>query len=498
MAELINSSSRQLIPRWHTSRKMNLMNSCPKNIEMKLDDGLESFRIEQKRRHWVREPSVQSATDLFVALRLADMTSSELFKEIESYLLLKKEKLGNTAIDLLSPRLKRIDSSNNYATDKASIYAILRTLKGIVKECPYDALTWNDLAFYYTVIGEKNKAMHCMSIAHGLNPNHTLLARSYSRLLVHYDDPEKALWILKKTGHSKSNPEILSADIAIRVSCDVGQPDVLTARRLINKYENIPHVVSELAASVGTLEVKSGSLKKGKQHLVISAVAPTENTIAQLKWMSQKHKIIIPVNDSLVRSIEADAIVHYNQKKYDLCRKSLMRLHEFQPFSDGALVDAGYISFVALDDPEFVMGFSEAFNVQLVGGFSAKNNYIVACIETNNMSEVDVMLQDLYSLAKEDKDKAVLMATIGMYLYRIGDYKGGREQYKNAQAFFKAIKNSFANALSLIHQGVIEKKVGLGSAKFTLEEAKKEAKKLSHVPELMDKINRELKGIVEK
>lgn len=247
-----------------------------------------------------------------------------------------------------------------------------------------------------------------------------------------------------------------------------------------------------MSAAIGTLEVENGALKKGKNHLVTSSIAPTENTIAQLKWMSQQHKVNIPVKNVRVRSSEADAISYYNKKKYSLCRNALMTLHEFQPFSEGALVDAGYISLVALDDPQFVCDLSDYYSDGLVDNFSAINNNIVAKIEMGSPEDVDKMLHYLSSLANEEKEKAVLSATIGMYLYYVDKADSGREHYEMAKAFFKASRDHFGLTLVLLHQGMAEKRQDIDKAKTILEHARKEAKKVSKSPEVLDKINREL------
>lgn len=491
---MINASKRQLIPRWHTSRKMAFVQQLTASGSRREDDN-SLLIIEEKKRLWERYPSLASATDLFVSLKLANMTSDLQFKKTGSYLLLKSNEVSDAVKDIVSPRLRKLDPSNNYTTNKERIYVILNILKGFVKDCPYDSLTWNDLAFYYAVIGEKHKAEHCMNVSYNLSSSHPFIARSYARLLVHYEDPEKAIHILKKTGAVKSHPEILSADISIRTAFDIRNPDITTARRLINKYSNRPCYISELSASIGTIEVESGSLIKGKTHLAASAISPTENTVAQLKWISQQHNIFIPIKKSSIQSLEADAITYYNNKEYSNCRDSLMTLHRFQPFSEGALVDAGYVSMVALDDPEFVCDSSEYFGDDVVASFSARNNYIVARLEIGILDNTEEMLLDLRKLAQEEENKAVLSAAIGMYLYRIGDIDGGKKKYEITNAFFRVSKNYFSLALALLHQGMMEKRLGIGSAKTILEQAKKEAKKASKSPELLAKIKRELASI---
>ena len=106
-----------------------------------------------------------------------------------------------------------------------------------------------------------------MSVAFNLNTSHPFISRSYARLLVNFEEPERALSILKRTGGVRSRPEILSADIAIRSTFDIGKPNISIARKLIDKNSDQPTIISELSAALGTIEIKNGAIKKGKQHL---------------------------------------------------------------------------------------------------------------------------------------------------------------------------------------------------------------------------------------
>ncbi len=497
MAKLINASKRQLIPRWHTSRKMEFEQPIiPPELlqENKVDPSL--FRIEEKKIIWDKDSSISSAIDLFMSLNLANLQQDLYFEKTKSYLISKQGEVSDAVTNIVTPKLRKLDVSNNYTTNKDRIYEILGTLKRFVRDCPHDSLSWNDLAFYYTIIGEKTKAERCMSVAFRLQSFHPFLARSYARFLIHYDQPDKAAYILKKTGMVKTHPEILSADLAVRTSFDVGKPDVKAARRLIKKYTNQPYIISELSASLGTLEVENGSVKKAMEHLKISALVPTENTVAQLKWMSQQHKIIIPVSRNAIHSLEAEAISYYNNKDYASCRDKLMNLHRFQPFSEGALVDAGYLSMVALDDPGFICGATEYFGADVLESFMAKNNYIIAKLLLDELDGVEDMIRDLSNLANDDREKAVLSAAIGMYMYRIGEIDSGRECYNTTNAFFKSRKQYYNLGLSLLHQGMIEKHYDINNAQIIFEQAKKEAKKAAlKSPELLEKVLREFKSI---
>jgi hypothetical protein len=68
-----------------------------------------------------------------------------------------------------------------------------------------------------------------------------------------------------------------------------------------------------------------------------------------------------------------------------------MEVYEFQPFSEGALVDTGYISLVALNDPEFVCNFTENNNCVILYSFSGLNNYTVAKLQLGVLDGMETL-----------------------------------------------------------------------------------------------------------
>lgn len=179
MTELINKSSRQLIPRWHTSRKLKLIQYLESSNLGQVEDG-SLFEIDKKEQRWIEGPSISTATELFVSLKLANLTSSELHGKVKKFLLSHYDDLSVSIKKLLSPELMRLDTSDSYTTDRGLIIRIIGALKSIVREIPHDSLSWNDLGFYYTSMREIEKAHYCMKVANNLNPDHPYLARSYS------------------------------------------------------------------------------------------------------------------------------------------------------------------------------------------------------------------------------------------------------------------------------------------------------------------------------
>jgi len=171
-----------------------------------------------------------------------------------------------------------------------------------------------------------------------------------------------------------------------------------------------------------------------------------------------------------------------------------MDLYEFQPFSGGALADAGYISLVVLDDPEFVCKISESLGLIVYNKFSSLNNYIVSKLLLGKHSDVEPMFLSLSRLASNDREKAVLSATMGMFFYCEGKLDQARDMYKRANSFFEITKSHFGLSISLFYQAIMERKINRKIGKDFFQRALKEAKKATRSVELEARINNELKS----
>ncbi|WP_348708480.1 hypothetical protein [uncultured Pseudoalteromonas sp.] len=428
---ILMMDNRQLIPRWHTSRKLFRFNYPTKNIVR--NEGLfeEDFWFKKSVELWKAERSIPNAIDVFVRFIQADERNHPLYLEINRILLDNYETLPNSVKHLVCPELRMLDNYNSYSTDAGKVRLIIQKLKKLVHFNPRDSLSWMDLGFYYSILGEMNKAMHCVDVAKNIDPNHAFIARSYARFLVHIGDPEQASWYLKNRPNLNSNPLIMSAYTAISSAFEIRNPSIKKAVSLIDNWGGDNAMVSELAACVGTIEFNNGSIKKAKKHIQVALTDPSENVISHVHWLHHKHNITFKNMPHPSESIEGGVNDLYQKKKFEECRGKLIDMHQFQPYSAGPIVDAGYLSIAALDDPNFVIQLSDKRIPHSHMRFGELNNLIVAKLLLKQTKNLDV---DLRLLAKrvdvEDTNcSATFKATIGMAFMESGMIVEGKKQY---------------------------------------------------------------------
>src|SRR5699024_3802786 len=102
-----------------------------------------------------------------------------------------------------------------------------------------------------------------------------------------------------------------------------------------------PFNITELASSIGTLELNNSNLKKSKKLFEKSLIHPNDNSLAQAEWVSQEERGIMniePEKFQLINSFEAlarDAKDKGNwEKAIELSKNWFLDL----PFSKGGVL----------------------------------------------------------------------------------------------------------------------------------------------------------------
>ncbi|WP_188149516.1 hypothetical protein [Teredinibacter waterburyi] len=445
------SDKRHLIPRWHTSRKsfslqFSNVDALPRTINQRDRQWLSNSISE-----WQESKTVSSAIDLLVRLRHVESQDSQDYQNVVNYLQNNDTKITNEVRELISPKQHYIDEDLMYSTHKGDIYRVISKLKSKLRSYPNDALSWADLAFYYTSIGQNEKAKKCIDTGCNLAPENPFMVRAKSRFLVHVDQLQAAAKYLNSIKSANHNPLIASAKLSIQALIGNNKIDVKNIKYLIEKYRGQPYLISELAAGYGTLEIMNGALKKGKKSLNDSLVFPSENTISQCVWLQKKAGVDFSHNlISLQQTIEGEVTKSYTDKEFIKCRDHLVNLHAFQPFSDRSIVSAGYLCLAALDDFEFVINLSEGRVPLSDMSFLELNNLIVAYLLRGDVSLATPLMKALHEKVKinPEHSKAILYATSGLHLILSGYVDEGSMLYEKVISKLKVKKEQRQLALA--------------------------------------------------
>ncbi len=290
---------RQVIPLWRTfttTTRRGELTSVSARDEVRFSDDM----VATLKQEWEANPILLVASDFVsVALTLgrfevARQAASEILsnpaaapsaKEVaELYLVKGKRPLVNEQTLSIVEGEQTTVSTNN-ASFQQQLQRGIAEVKRKLTTYPRDAMSWCNLALFYTSLGIHEKAERAMRAALALAPNNRFVLRSASRFYLHSGDRAKAHRLLADAGNVRADPWLLSAEIATAAAIGKTSRNIRTARKLLEAERQPPFHLSELASALGTLESCSGNQRAARPLIAYSLRDPAENSIAQAAWL---------------------------------------------------------------------------------------------------------------------------------------------------------------------------------------------------------------------
>lgn len=307
-------------------------------------------------------------------------------------------------------------------------------LKGRIRDDPRAALTWAEIARTYAALGQHAKAASAMEIALSMAPTDRFLLRSSARLSLHLGEPDRAHRLLTSSGRLRSDPWLLSAEIAIAPLAGRESRNHGHARRVLESRQFLPHATSELASALGTEALAAGDRRGVRRLLGASLVDPTENAVAQAEWASrQEHsfefdRTWLGVEDSF------EARAHfYAREREDL--QSLENAGAWlreQPFAKEPAIFGSYRGAL-IRDYETSIRFSRAGLQANPADYMLRNNLVFALASAGDVeearAELDVLEENTIGRDLEGEWAHAIQATKGLVAFREGDTEAGRASY---------------------------------------------------------------------
>ena len=430
-------------------------------------------------REWVENPRITSAIDLVAeALIVKDFTSSEAIKAAQ-YIVSKGESCSSLTRQLANHFLEvpaSIWIEPSEITDINGCGREIARSRRSVRDYPMNPIAWSDLSLSYATIGENDKAKDAMRVAMGLAKNNRFILRSASRCFMHLKESDQAMAILNKSGLCAIDPWIASAEIAISESAGLKSKCIGKAKDLVENDSLTPFARSELAASLGTVEMKNDSIKRGKKIMRKAIIDPTENALAQVGWAAAAFKIdfdgLVKLTSTVPASYEATAVQRYYDKKFKESLEASKKWSRFQFLSSRPIIHATYISSCMLnDDLGAIDIFDNALPAQKDSPL-AINNYAFALARIGRTEEAaDKLRQCLHKASREEE--LVIAATMGLICFRERDVEGGRRLYDNAVNGFELLKDYRSAAIAKYYWAVEEKRINPKNAEPKIREAKR-------------------------
>jgi hypothetical protein len=293
-----------------------------------------------------------------------------------------------------------------------------------------------------------------MAIALQLAPENRFVLRAASRSYTHFGSAEYIYDIIKRSQICKYDPWIMSAEISLATILNKTSRLANKGVKIIESANHLPHNLTELAASLGTLEFFHGNSKKTKRMFKHSLIAPNDNSLAQAEWISN-HGVALKLNlDDYEISNKYEALTldnYYNGNFLDALTNSLAWFCDM-PFSRSSIIFSSHIAGSLLDRHD--LGISI-----LLGGLESHpndppiiNNLVFLLALENRLDEAEEFLGRISDVSNVDEIAEVcLTATRGLIAFRRGNPLEGRKLYYESIEKTDQIKNNHLKALAILN-----------------------------------------------
>ncbi|NWC48925.1 hypothetical protein HX788_04890 [Pseudomonas edaphica] len=428
-------ADRKVIPIWDKSRLASALeeNSAIKPVAHRTSNFSESSRLINEL---ARSSLVGTAVEL---LSSATLENNYEGLNVASRRIIEDGSLPKSVLSMARRVLDQTEMESPVTEPKIRI----ASLRNSLRTSPRNTLAWVDLAREYLSLGQTKPAERAMTVALNLAPSHRWVSRVASTLFIHLEEYEKSHFLLAKHPALRSDPWIASAELSVAQLMGKTSRNLSAARR-IQEQGLHPRHTTELASSLGTLEIESGAMKRGKMYLRNSLLYPNRNTLAQAVWAEQRHDIKYASHtqvQSLEIAYEAKARESFIQGEADSAISHALDWLEAEPFSSKPPVLASYIA--SLDDRyEQMLQITTRGLIANPGNSILKLNRAYAELAlitplqptSKDVAKITEWTSLFDSALKEGgANHAQALANYGMLCYRMGALEQGRKYYEAAE-----------------------------------------------------------------
>jgi len=441
-----DDARRCLIPRW---RYINPLETAAESVGDRR--AAREFSINEAFWHekvadWREQPCPGTAADLIAcAIMLQRCTqvpdAIEYLNERVALLRPAAAELARHAHRAVHPEKCNASTAHSPAAGPAQpigggieARVVIAQSRSRLREDPRDAFAWLDMSRSYTVLGDRRRATEAMTRSLQLAGNNRLVLRAACRRLVHVGAPDEAHSLLMHHPRTRHDPWLLAAEIATSEIIDEPSRLVRDAKSLIDSRRFLASATTELSGALGMLEYRHGSAKRARRLIRESLVSPTDNTVAQARWIAAR-MTGIEISESAwdtPHSYEAWCWRAYQVGQWDEAFSYAKQWVRDEPFSSRAAVHATFIAESIFNDHDYAIACAQQVLQADPNDSTLLNNLVVALLNSGRIEEARTIFEHMERSIPAGTDQYVYTATAGLMKYRTGEPAAGYALYKKA------------------------------------------------------------------
>ncbi len=477
MANLFEQEQRNVVPGWRSfndTLDLGELSSPSSEQEALRQQNIDEYVFDFKQNH-----SVVHASELISAAVSGNQLELNDVKDAAKLILDKGDETTKAQTRLAEkiykkepiyhhPARSAILPLSEFNTDDYR-RQIMR-LKKAIRHYPYNAILYVELSRCYSTLGQEDKAVQAMKTALHLAQGNRFVLRSATRLFAHFHTEEKDYlsymhFYLKRNAKLSNDPWILSAEISISSVLEESSKFIKKGIELISSNNFSPYSFTELASSLGTVEILHGSNKKGKKHFQKALICPNYNTLAQAEWATHEN-ITLNIDQSTYSTkanFEAMALDLYHNEKFedtlDYARKWFMD----QPFSRRPVLFGSSLISSLITNEEKSKDLLELLEAGLVShpGDPTLINNLSYALALSGQEDKALDYIEKYKHQKMDRStKICFKATEGLAQMRLGNIEKGRALYGESITESKEADEKNLNWKAILNFAREEIKIG--------------------------------------
>lgn len=440
MSLIHGKSNRRILPRWRVS------NLAASNADIKSLRPLPNVvcdvagQLREQEDAFTHDPTLGTASELMSTAALAAKPEAAL--QASAFVLQQGESAPYSLIEI-AERVQRVGLGDDRAAILPSDKLAART-RALLRVNPNNPVLWSDLARHHASVGDKKRALRCMTTALSLAPNHRWMLRTASRFFVHQDDPDAAHKLLVIHPATRNDPWLIAAELACAQVAGRAPKYWKQAVDIIRFDKVSPTHLSELATAVAMIELDDDGRKRARKSIRKALLAPTENTLAQIFWAKENRHVDDGFNlDDLVRqdsnAFEASTRLSILDGQLLVALEAAKLWASDEPFAGRPRAEIAYIAAL-LDD--YKLGIQMADEVRRIDGRAddvLELNGICAQLSSGRYDKerdhaaIENIRASLWRrIEQKDANQFHAMANLGLWEYRYGDSAIGRVLYEQS------------------------------------------------------------------
>lgn len=411
------------------------------------------FTIDEYAQLWKNHHSLYRAGDLLsAAITNGDIDNVDV-KEAAAYILDKEDvstkSLLFSARSILGVEDKKTPSKIEIqrlreCTAIEGIRQRIHHYRQMLHLMPYNPFLYVDLSRAYLLIGQNNKAEKAILRALHFGETNRFVARSAARFFLHEQDKDRAYDVIRAKGAVSSDPWLMAAEISINMLRGKSSNYVKKGREIIDSGNCSPFGFTELASSIGTLELTSGAHRKSNKLFRKALISPNDNSLAQVQWVNSFEPLSMNLNMPVRNAYEVNTFEKIVNGDFSGAIHEAVSWICDMPFAHKPVYIGYNISTNLLHDFELA---SAILDVGLQSDDSSSfllNNKAYCSARANNIDEAKDAFTKLLTVQTEDSPslKVCISATEGLIHYRDKDLELGFAKYQEAIQYAKTIAES--------------------------------------------------------